>query len=301
MSLEVKVATLNLRHPVMNASGVLGDTSGSITRLVKLGVSAVVTKTITPNPREGFNPPTIVKLPTGGLINAVGLTNPGKEAIKELTRAAKVLGVPIIISVAGRNTSEFVEVSGEAWRAEADALELNLSCPHAKGYGIELGADPRKVKEVVEVVTSTTSLPVLVKLGLSDKVIESAGKALEAGADSIVLINTIKAMCIDVYTLRPILAATYGGLSGPPIHPIAVRVVYDVYREYGADIIGVGGVSDWVTAAEFIVAGAKAVQIGTALINGDNVIREILEGLRKWLQYHNVKDISELVGAAHKR
>lgn len=301
MSLEVTVASLRLKHPVMNASGILGNTPGGIIKLVKLGFSAVVTKTITPEPREGFKPPTIIRLPTGGLINAVGLANPGKGAIKELVAAAKELGVPIVVSIAGRSEAEFADVAGEAQRVGADALELNLSCPHTEGYGIELGADPRKVRDVVEAVASTTSLPVLAKLGLSDKVVESAGKALEAGAEGLVLINTVKAMFIDVYALRPVLTAGYGGLSGPPIHPIAVRVIYDVFKEYGADIIGVGGVFDWKTAAEFIVAGAKAIQVGTALVCNDRVVEEILDGLRKWLQHHNAKSIGELVGAAHKR
>ena len=301
MSLEVTVASLRLKHPVMNASGILGNTPGGIIKLVKLGFSAVVTKTITPEPREGFKPPTIVRLPTGGLINAVGLANPGKGAIKELVAAARELGVPVIVSIAGRSEAEFADVASEAQRAGADALELNLSCPHTEGYGMELGADPRKVRDVVEAVASTTSLPVLAKLGLSDKVVESAGKALEAGAEGLVLINTVKAMYIDVYALRPVLTATYGGLSGPPIHPIAVRVIYDVYKEYGADIVGVGGVCDWVTAAEFIVAGAKAIQVGTALVSNDRVVEVILDGLRKWLQHHNARSISELVGAAHKK
>ncbi len=295
------IASLRLKHPVMNASGILGNTPGGVVRLVKLGFSAIVTKTITPEPKEGFKLPTIVRLPTGGLINAVGLANPGKSGIKKLVATAKELGVPIVVSIAGRSEAEFADVAGEAQSAGADALELNLSCPHTEGYGIELGADPRKVRDVVETVASTTSLPVLAKLGLSDKVVESAGKALEAGAGGLVLINTVKAMYIDVYALRPVLTAVYGGLSGPPIHPIAVRIIYDVYKEYGADIVGVGGVFDWMTAAEFIVAGAKAIQVGTALVSNDKVVEEILDGLRKWLQHHSAKSISELVGAAHKR
>ncbi len=300
VSLEVTVASLKLKHPVMNASGILGNTPGGVIRLIKLGFSAVVTKTITPEPREGFKPPTIVKLPTGGLINAVGLANPGKGAIKELVATAKEFQVPIIVSIAGKSELEFTDVAAEAQRAGADAVELNLSCPHTEGYGIELGSDPRKVREVVEAVASTTSIPVLAKLGVTDKVVESAGKALEAGADALVLINTVKAMYIDVYALRPVLTAKYGGLSGPPIHPIAVRVIYDVYKEYGAEIIGVGGVFDWKTAAEFIVAGAKAVQVGTALASNEKVVEEIVSGLKEWVKVHNVRNINELVGAAHR-
>ncbi|MCD6084227.1 MAG: dihydroorotate dehydrogenase [Desulfurococcales archaeon] len=300
MSLEVTVASLRLKHPVMNASGVLGNTPGGVVKLAKLGFSAIVTKTITPEPREGFKPPTIVRLPTGGLINAVGLANPGKRTIKELVSVAKKLNVPIIVSIAGRSEKEFAEVACEAQRVGADAVELNLSCPHTEGYGLELGADPLKVRSVVESVASVTSVPVLAKLGLSDRVVEAASKALEAGAEALVLINTVKGIYIDVYALRPVLTAVYGGLSGPPIHPIAVRVVYDVYREYQAEIIGVGGILDWKTAAEFIVAGAKAVQVGTALVSNDRIVEDVLEGLRKWLQYFGAGSITELVGAAHK-
>ncbi len=301
MSLEITIASIKLKHPIMNASGILGNTPGGIIKLVKLGFSAIVTKTITPKPREGYKPPIIFSLPTGGLINAIGLANPGKKAIRELVRVAKEFNIPIFVSIAGENSDAFVDVAIEAQQAGANALELNLSCPHAKGYGIELGADPNRVKEVVEAVTSTVSIPVFAKLGLTDKVVEAAGKALEAGAKGIVLINTIKAMYIDVYALKPALYAVYGGLSGPPIHPIAVRIIYDVYKEYQAEIIGVGGVHDWKTAAEFIVAGAKAIQVGTALVYNDKVVNEILEGLKQWLKYHNVKSIHELVGIAHRR
>ncbi|MCD6340735.1 MAG: tRNA-dihydrouridine synthase, partial [Desulfurococcales archaeon] len=236
MSLEITIASIKLKHPIMNASGILGNTPGGIIKLVKLGFSAIVTKTITPKPREGYKPPIIFSLPTGGLINAIGLANPGKKAIRELVRVAKEFNIPIFVSIAGENSDAFVDVAIEAQQAGANALELNLSCPHAKGYGIELGADPNRVKEVVEAVTSTVSIPVFAKLGLTDKVVEAAGKALEAGAKGIVLINTIKAMYIDVYALKPALYAVYGGLSGPPIHPIAVRIIYDVYKEYQAEI-----------------------------------------------------------------
>ncbi len=300
MSLEIEVASLKLKHPVMNASGVLGNSPGGIVRLVKLGFSAVVTKTITPEPKTGFKPPIIVELPTGGLLNAVGLANPGKSIIKNLVSTAKKLGIPIIVSIGGRSEKEFIDVAVEAEKAGANALELNLSCPHTKGYGIELGSDPKKVRDIVRAVVSVTSIPVLAKLGLTDRILESSGKALEAGAKGLVLINTVKAMYIDVYTLKPVLTAKYGGLSGPPIHPIAVRVIYDVYKEYNADVIGVGGVSNWETAAEFIAAGAKAVQIGTALMTNEEIVKEVLDGLKKWIQYHHVKSIKELVGTAHK-
>ncbi|MEM4788756.1 MAG: dihydroorotate dehydrogenase PyrD [Ignisphaera sp.] len=300
-SLTVQIANLKLRHPVMNASGILGAYKEHITRLVSYGLAAIVTKTITPKPREGYNPPIIIELPTGGLLNAVGLENPGKLAIRELVSEAKNYGVPIIVSIGGRNEEEFVDVAIEAESSKADAVELNLSCPHAKGYGIEIGADPNAVYNIVKSVTSSVRIPVIAKLGLCDKLVESALKALEAGAEALTLINTIKALYIDIYTAKPVLTNIFGGLSGPPIHSIAVRAVYEVYRETGATIIGCGGIYDWVTAAEIILAGAKAIQIGTALIrNPVEVVQGIVEGLKKWLEVLSIPSVEQAVGLAHK-
>jgi dihydroorotate dehydrogenase (NAD+) catalytic subunit len=301
MSLEIDIAGLRLKHPVMNASGILGAYREHVDRLVSYGVSAVVTKTITPKPREGYNPPIIVELPTGGLLNAVGLENPGKNIVKELVLEAKKHSMPIIVSIGGRNEEEFTEVAIEADVCGADAVELNLSCPHAKGYGIEVGSDPNLVYNVVKTVSSAIKIPTIAKLGLCDKVVDSATKALEAGAKALTLINTIKAMYIDVYTAKPFLTNIFGGLSGPPIHPIAVRVVYEVYRETKAEIIGCGGIYDWVTAAEMILAGARAIQIGTALMkNPREVVENIVKGLRKWLRTLSLRSVEQAIGLAHK-
>jgi dihydroorotate dehydrogenase (NAD+) catalytic subunit len=301
MSLEIDIAGLRLKHPVMNASGILGAYREHVDRLVSYGVSAIVTKTITPKPREGYNPPIIVELPTGGLLNAVGLENPGKNIVKELVLEAKKHSMPIIVSIGGRNEEEFTEVAIEADVCGADAVELNLSCPHAKGYGIEVGSDPNLVYNVVKTVSSAIKIPTIAKLGLCDKVVDSATKALEAGAKALTLINTIKAMYIDVYTAKPFLTNIFGGLSGPPIHPIAVRVVYEVYRETKAEIIGCGGIYDWVTAAEMILAGARAIQIGTALMkNPREVVENIVKGLRKWLRTLSLRSVEQAIGLAHK-
>ncbi|MEL9940124.1 MAG: dihydroorotate dehydrogenase PyrD [Ignisphaera sp.] len=302
-SLRTSVAGIELLHPIMNASGFLGYSKEHIRRLASYGFSAIVTKTITPYPKKGYDPPIIIALSNGGLLNAVGLENPGKECINEMVEEAKKLGIPIIISVGGATEEEFAEVAEEAELRGATAIELNLSCPHAKGYGIEIGMDPQKVFSVVKNVASVTKIPVIAKLGLSDKVLESAGKALEAGASGLTLINTIKAMAIDIYSLKPILTNVFGGLSGPPIHPIAVRVVYEVYREYKADIIGCGGVTKWEDVAEFVVAGARAVEVGTAIIfstTQHKFVEEMLDSLRNWLKMLGFKGIEEVVGIAQK-
>lgn len=299
--LETSIAGLRLIHPLMNASGILGSEPEHIEILKGYGLSAIVTKTITPEAREGYPQPIIVELRNGGLLNAVGLANPGKSSIKRLVEKSRSLGVPLIVSVGGRSVEDFVEVSIEADKWGASAIELNLSCPHTRGYGIEVGADPSNVYEVVREVASTVRIPVLAKLGLSDRVVEAAGKALEAGARGLVLINTIKAIAIDVYSMKPILWNTYGGLSGPPIHPIAVRIVYDVYKEYEAEIVGCGGATDWMDVAEFILAGARAVQLGTSLILKPNAVPEMLEGLRRWVEELGYNSIEELVGGAHRK
>ncbi len=300
MGLETIVAGIMLRHPVMNASGILGEHREHIARLARHGFSAIVTKTITPNPREGYEPPIIIELSNGGLLNAVGLANPGKNVIWDLVDEARRYGLPIIVSVGGSNEKEFLDVASIADDAGANGVELNLSCPHTKGYGIEIGVDPNNVYSVVREVSSTVKIPVIAKLGLCDRVIDSSIKALESGAKALTLINTIRAMAIDVYTMKPILSNIFGGLSGPPIHPIAVRVVYEVYRETGADIIGCGGVDRWESAAEFFLAGARAIQIGTGIHRSRNVVQEILHGLSTWLSIIGVKSLAEVIGIAHK-
>lgn len=301
--LSAVIAGIRLKHLIMNASGVLGAYPEHVVRLAEYGVAAVVTKTFTVSPREGYGPPIIVGLRHGGYLNAVGLANPGVDELPKVVRKSVELGLPVIVSVGGLTVEDYVRVGSVALDSGADALELNLSCPHTKGYGLDVGSDPTNVFEVVEAVASVSSAPVIVKLGLSDNYLKSAGKALEAGAKALTLINTIRAMLIDVYSLKPVLSNVFGGLSGPPIHPIAVRVVYEVYREFSPEIIGVGGVGDWVSAAELILAGAKAVQVGSALALGrpKELIASILEGLSHWVMELGYSRVSDLVGSAHKR
>ncbi|ADM28207.1 dihydroorotate oxidase B, catalytic subunit [Ignisphaera aggregans DSM 17230] len=300
MSLETIVAGIVLKHPIMNASGILGEYREHIARLARYGFSAIVTKTITPSPRKGYEPPIIVELPNGGLLNAVGLANPGKGIVYDLVNEARKYSLPIIISIGGSSEREFIEVASLADEFGANGIELNLSCPHAKGYGIEIGADPSSVYSIVKEVSSVVKIPIIAKLGLCDRVVESSIKALSGGARALTLINTVKAMAIDVYTMKPILSNIFGGLSGPPIHPIAVRIVYEVYRETEADIIGCGGVDSWESAAEFFLAGAKAVQIGTAIYRDENIVNNIVQGLQQWLYEIGAKSIRDIVGAAHK-
>ncbi len=297
--LETSVTGIRLRNPLMNASGILGSRPEHVERLAQAGVSAFVSKSITPEPREGHPTPIIVELPGDALLNSVGLANPGPGVIPGLVETAHRLGIPAIISVAGTTPEDFLKVASIAEEAGADAVELNLSCPHAKGYGLEIGMDPEAVRRVVRTVSSSLRIPVWAKLGVVDRLIEVAGKALEAGAGALVLINTVRAMAIDVYARKPVLGHGVGGLSGRPLHPLAVRAVYEVYREYGAEIVGVGGVFDWRSAAELILAGARALQLGTALVlRGERVVKEILEGLDRYLAETGSTRLAEMVGAA---
>lgn len=298
--LRVSVAGLTLAHPVMNASGILGSDPNGVQLLASAGVSCIVTKSFTVGRREGYPTPIAVPLPYG-LLNAVGLANPGIEGIGPVVEEARRAGLPVIVSVAGSREEEFARLAAAAEEAGADAVELNLSCPHAKGMGREIGVVPSLVRRVVSAAASTVRIPVLAKLGFSDSLVDSASAALEAGARGLTLINTLPGMAIDVYAMKPILGHGVGGLSGPAIHPIAVRAVYEVYRELKADIIGVGGVEDWRSAAELILAGARAVQVGTALVtHGLTVVSEIVRGLERYLEEIGAKSLEELVGAAHK-
>lgn len=301
--LSTAVAGVRLKHVLMNASGVLGALPEHITRLANYGLAAVVSKTFTKRPREGYRPPIILRLGNTGFLNAVGLANPGVEAVPQVVRRGKELGLPVIVSVGGSTVEEYVEVASVSADAGADLLELNLSCPHTMGYGLDVGSDPSNVFEVTKAVASVSRVPVVAKLGLSDNYVKSAGKALEAGARALTLINTVKAMTIDVYSLRPVLSNVFGGLSGPPLHPIAVKVVYDVYREFSPEIIGVGGITNWATAAELVLAGAKALQVGSALSSSEprELVRSILAGLGEWVKELGYVRLVDLVGLAHGR
>lgn len=283
----------------MNASGILGSEPEHVDRLVQAGFSAIVTKTFTLEERSGYPPPILVDLGEIGFINAIGLANPGLAGILGVVERARYHGIPIIVSIGGGRVDEFIKLAISSEESGASAIELNLSCPHVEKHGLEIGGDPRLVNEVVKETVSVVKIPVIAKLGLCDRIIESSGKALEAGAKALTLINTIRAMVIDVYALRPVLSNKYGGLSGPAIKPIAIRVIYDIYREYKADIIGCGGIRTWSDVAEFILAGAKAVQVGSEYLKDPQIVSKIITGLGEWLDLHGFRSIEEAIGRAH--
>ena len=285
----------------MLASGILGTTSDILRRAAQSGAGAVVTKSVGPKPREGYPNPTVVEVGCG-LLNAVGLPNPGIQAFAEEIRDLGDLEVPLIVSVYGFSPEEYAEVAEAAVEAGADAVELNLSCPHVRGAGADVGSRPELVSEIVERVKGVVDKPVFAKLtpNVSD-IVRLAEAAVEAGADALTAINTLRAMAIDVETARPILSNRIGGLSGPAIKPVAVRCVYELHRELDVPIIGCGGVTSWRDAVEFMLAGASAVQVGTAVaLKGLNIFRLITEGVKSYLERKGYGSVREIVGLSHR-
>jgi len=299
--LTTEVAGLKLQNPTMLASGILGTTSDMLRRTAQSGAGAVVTKSVGLEPREGYPNPTVIEVECG-LLNAVGLPNPGIHSFAEEIRSLEGLEVPLIVSVYGFSPEEYAEVAAVAVQAGADAVELNLSCPHVKGAGSDVGRNPKLISEVVKRVKDAVDKPVFAKLtpNASD-IVELGEAAVEAGADALTAINTVRAMTIDVETARPILANKIGGLSGRAIKPIAVRCVYELYRVLDVPIIGCGGISSWRDAVEFILAGASAVQIGTAVASkGLDVFRLVAEGIESYLERKGYGSVKEIVGLSHR-
>jgi dihydroorotate dehydrogenase (NAD+) catalytic subunit len=286
----------------MLASGILGYSAETLKSIVKGGAGAVVTKSVGIKPREGYANPTIVQT-NCGLINAMGLPNPGiDEFVKEIREAKTALNVPLIVSVYGFAAEEYAKVAKKAVEAGADAIELNISCPHVKETGSEIGQNPKILAEVVEKVKAVVDKPVFVKLSPNvTSIVETADAAVEAGADAITAINTVKAMAIDTETGMPILSNRIGGLSGSAIKPIAVRCVYEIYEQVKVPIIGCGGVTNWRDAVEFLLAGTTAVQIGTAVaIKGPNVFKAVNQGIDAYLKRKGFRSVEEIVGLSHR-
>jgi dihydroorotate dehydrogenase (NAD+) catalytic subunit len=286
----------------MLASGILGYATETLERIVEGGAGAVVTKSVGITPREGYANPTIVQT-NCGLINAMGLPNPGiDEFVKEIHEAKNTLNVPLIVSVYGFSTEEYAKVAKKAMNAGADAVELNVSCPHVKETGSEIGQNPKILTEVVEKVKAVVDKPVFVKLSPNvTSIAETAEAAVKAGADAITAINTVKAMAIDTETTMPILSNKIGGLSGPAIKPIAVRCVYEIYEQVKVPIVGCGGITNWRDAVEFLLAGATAVQIGTAVaLKGPNVFKIVAQGIDAYLKKKGFRSVDEIVGLSHR-
>ncbi len=296
--LSVELAGLRLSNPVLCAAGPLGH-GREVAQVYDLrAFGAFVTKSITLEPREGNPRPHLVRTEAGWL-NSVGLRNPGLAAFlsKDLP-FLRTLGIPVVASVAGHSVEEFRTLA--AWLGEAEgvaALELNVSCPNVTD-GLLFGADPARLAALVAAVREVTDLPLFVKLApdFLDPV-RAARAAVEAGADALTVTNTLPGMAVDVRTRRPKLGGVTGGLSGPAIRPVAVRLVWEVARAVPVPVVGVGGVTSWEDAAEFFLVGARAVGMGSALLENPRAHLEVIAGLRDYLKTLGVASVCDLVGA----
>lgn len=300
--LITEIAGLQLPNPIMLASGILGLSTQTLLRAAENGAGAVVTKSVGLKPRRGYPNPTVVEVKCG-LLNALGLPNPGIEYFaKEIREMKKSLRVPLIVSIYGFSPEEYAQAASIAADAGADALELNVSCPHVEKTGSEIGQYPQLAAEVVRKVKRVVEKPVFVKLtpNVSD-IAEIAHAVVEASVDAITAINTIRAMAIDIETAMPILANKIGGLSGAAIKPVAVRCIYEIRRKVDVPIIGCGGITTWRDAVEFMLAGASAVQIGTVIaLKNLNVFKSIAKGIEEYVKQKNFRSVKDIVGLSHK-
>ncbi len=296
----VKLGRLELSNPTVLASGVQGASLSKILDALKSGAGAAVTKSIGPSPREGYAEPTLAEADSG-VVNAVGLPNPGAEAFSRELAALKGKSLPVIVSIFGGDEGEFRRVAAALDGNDFAAFELNLSCPHVAGVGTEVGHKPEVVSRVVRAVKSSTRKPVFAKLSPNtDRLIEVAQAAVDAGADGLTAINALRALSIDIESGKPSLSNRYGGLSGGAIRPVALRCVYELRERFDLPIMGCGGVSTWEHAVEFFLAGADAVQVGTATLKRLDRFNDINTGVVDYLERKGVRQLGDLVGAAHE-
>ena len=286
----VRVGGVELRNHLVLAAGILGTTGASLARILGSGAGGVVTKSIGPEPLDGHPGPCLAVL-DNGVLNAMGLPNPSREFVQEL---APLSGEPVVVSIFGGNPEEFATVA--SWfTGSAAGFELNLSCPHAEGVGSALGTDPALVEECTRAVKAL-GRPTWVKLTPNVTEIAEIGAAAErGGADAIVAINTVKAMRISVPMGRPVLGNRFGGLSGKAIFPIAVRCVYELYEACDVPIIGCGGISTAENVVEMMMAGASAVEIGSAVLENIGIFARIA----RELYTSDGREPDEIVGCAH--
>ena len=299
VNLEVNIGKLRLKNPVMVASGTFGPEYGRLIDINKLG--AYVAKTITLNARIGNTPPRICETPSS-MLNSIGLENKGlddfiKNKIPELNK----LKVPLIVSIAGDDASEFKELARALSKVKTiSALEINLSCPNVKHGKRDylIAQDEEATYEIIEAVRGSTALTIIAKLSPNVTDIRRIAKAAErAGADAASLINTLIGMAVDIETRRPILGNVTGGLSGPAIKPVALRMVRETYKSVKIPVIGIGGITDYKDAIEFMLCGAGAIQVGTANFVNPAAVVEIINGLKKYMAKNKIKYIKELIGA----
>ncbi len=297
MNLGVNIAGVEFKNPVMEASGTFGSGMefSEFVDLNKLG--AVVTKGVANIPWPGNPTPRIAET-YGGMLNAIGLQNPGVDVfIKRDIPFLKKYDTKIIVNVCGKTTEEYLEVVERLSDEPIDMMEINISCPNVKEGGIAFGQDPKAVEAITKAVKAKAKQPVIMKLSPNVTDITVMAKAAQAGgADALSLINTITGMKIDIHKQTFAIANKTGGMSGPAVKPVAVRMVYQVANAVSIPIIGMGGIMNGDDAMEFILAGATAVSVGTANFMNPTATMDVLEGIKKYMKLHEVEDINELIG-----
>lgn len=300
MNTKVNLAGVELKNPVMTASGTFGSGMeySEFVDLDKLG--AVVTKGVANVPWEG-NPVPRVAETYGGMLNAIGLQNPGIDLfIKRDLPFLKKYDTKIIVNVCGKTIKDYIEVVERLSDEDVDMLEINISCPNVKEGGIAFGQNEKSVEMVTKEIKKAAKQPVIMKLSPNVTDIKVMAKAAEAGgADVISLINTLTGMKIDIERQTFALANKTGGMSGPAVKPVALRMVYEAANAVSIPVIGMGGISSYEDAVEFILAGASAVSIGTANFFNPKVSQEVADGIEKYMARHNVDDINKLIGTVH--
>lgn len=307
MNLDIQIAPKNkpglpLKNPVMTASGTFGYGTEyhHLFDIQQLG--AIVCKGTTLQPKEGNPQPRLAETP-GGILNSIGLQNIGVKAlIKEKAPLWAEWSVPVIVNIGGDSIDDYARIARELdGVAGVSALEVNISCPNIKAGGIEFGINPRSAAEVTRAVKQATSLPLLVKLTPNtDDITKIAVAVAEAGADALTVINTLRGIAIDTTQRRPLLGNIIGGLSGPAIKPVALYMVYQVAGAVNIPVVGCGGITNAGDALEFIMAGASAIQVGTANLTSPHTPLEVLEGIKAFMQKEGIKSLSEIIGVARK-
>jgi dihydroorotate dehydrogenase (NAD+) catalytic subunit len=296
--LSVEIAGIKMRNPVMTASGTFGYGEEYSAYLDLESLGAIVTKGLSLAPRAGNPMPRIVETP-GGMLNAIGLQNVGIDAfIEKKIPYLRNVNTPVIVNFFGNTVDEYAELAGRLDVVpEVAAVEINISCPNVKHGGIAFGAEPEAAFSVVKAVRESTIKPLIVKLSPNvTDIVEMAQACADADADALSLINTLTGMAIDLKKRKPVLANVTGGLSGPAVKPVALRMVWQVARAVDLPVIGIGGITCATDALEFLLAGATAVQIGTANFISPGIAQKIVLDMERYLVENGIKDVKEMIG-----
>ncbi len=297
IDLSVNIAGIEFHNPVIMASGTYGFGHEYSEYIDLNALGGISVKGLTLKERKGNPPPRIAETPAG-ILNSVGLQNPGVEAFKKQDLPfLKQYNTRIIANIAGNTIEEYCEMAEILGDSGIDAIELNVSCPNVKAGGLAFGTDPRLIEEITSSVRKYCKQPLIVKLSPNVGDIKAMARAAEAaGADCVSLINTLLGMAIDIHRRKPILANNFGGLSGPAVKPVAVRMVYEAAHAVNIPVIGMGGISNSDDAVEFLLAGASAVMVGTANFVDPTVPLEIIEGLKNYMNRYGYNNLYDIIG-----